>query len=118
MNLTQFNRILTQTLLLPVLALAFVAAVLFWQVRGAQKTVTTIQASDESIARATLAEKLVIDEETGLRGYQITSDPQFLQPYTESDVPLAAAIDLLRHNMLAQGEGAQKVDAIQEAQKS
>jgi PAS domain S-box-containing protein len=117
-NLTQFNRILTQTLLLPVLALAFVAAILVWQVRSGQKTVATIQASDESIARATLAEKLVIDEETGLRGYQITSDPQFLQPYNESDAPLAAAIEMLRRNMLAQGEGAEKVDAIQEAQKS
>jgi PAS domain S-box-containing protein len=117
-NLSQFNRILTQTLLLPVLALAFVAAILVWQVRNGQRTVATIQASDQSIARATLAEKLVIDEETGLRGYQITSDPQFLQPYNESDAPLAAAIEMLRRNMIAQGESVAKVDAIQEAQKS
>jgi PAS domain S-box-containing protein len=117
-NLTQFNRILAQTLLLPVLALAFVAAILVGQVRNGQKTVATIQASDQSIARATFAETLVIDEETGLRGYQITADPQFLQPYNESDAPLAAAIDMLRRNMLAQGETAQQVDAIQEAQKS
>ena len=118
MNLSQFNRILTQTLLLPVLALAFVAAILVWQVRNGHRTVGTIQASDQSIASATLVEKLVIDEETGLRGYQITSDPQFLQPYYESDAPLAAGIDMLRNNMIAEGEGVEKVDAIQEAQKS
>jgi len=117
-NLSQFNRILTQTLLLPVLALAFVAAILVWQVRNGHRTVGTIQASDQSIASATLVEKLVIDEETGLRGYQITSDPQFLQPYYESDAPLAAGIDMLRNNMIAEGEGVEKVDAIQEAQKS
>jgi PAS domain S-box-containing protein len=116
-NLKQFNHILTQTLLLPVLALAFVASILVWQVRSAQKTVTTIQASDESIAAATRAEKLIVDEETGLRGYQITSDPQFLQPYHESDAPLADALDLLRHNLRAQGEGTQSVDAIQAAQQ-
>ena len=40
-------------LLLPVLALGFVAVILVWQVRSAQKTVATIQASDDSIAAAT-----------------------------------------------------------------
>jgi PAS domain S-box-containing protein len=117
LNLNQFNRILTQTLLLPVLALAFVAAILVWQVHSAQKTVTTIQASDQTITAATETEKLVIDQETGLRGYQITSDPQFLQPYRESDAPLAKALDLLRNNLAAQGEPAEMVDAIDAAQK-
>ena len=59
MNISQFNRILVQTLLLPVVALGFVAVILVWQVRSAQRTVATIQASDDSIAAATRAQGLV-----------------------------------------------------------
>jgi PAS domain S-box-containing protein len=116
-NLSQFNRILTQTLLLPVLALAFVASILIWQVRSAQRTVATIQASDQSITAATGLEKLIADEESGLRGYQITTDPQFLQPYHDSDVPLANALALLRRNLAAQHESGRMVDDIEAAQQ-
>lgn len=118
MNISQFNRILMQVLLLPVLALGFVAVVLVWQVRSAQKTVATIQASDESIAAATRAQELVVDEETGLRGYQITSDPRFLAPFSTSEGPFAEVMKLLRHNLVAQREGPRMVDAIVAAQKT
>jgi PAS domain S-box-containing protein len=116
-NLSQFNRILAQTLLLPVLALSFMAAILVWQVRSASRTVATIQASDESITAATRAEKLITDEETGLRGYQITSDPVFLQPYRASDPALTSVLHLLRYNLNAHGEPVQLVDAIEAAQQ-
>jgi PAS domain S-box-containing protein len=117
-NISQFNRILVQTLLLPVVALGFVAIILVWQVRSAQKTVATIQASDDSIAAATRAQELVVDEETGLRGYQITSDPRFLAPFTTSETPFAEAVKLLRNNLVAQREGPRMVDAIAAAQKT
>lgn len=118
MNISQFNRILVQTLLLPVVALGFVAVILVWQVRSAQRTVATIQASDESIAAATRAQELVVDEETGLRGYQITSDPRFLTPFSTSEPPFAEAMKLLRNNLIAQREGPAMVDAIVDAQKT
>jgi len=117
-NISQFNRILVQTLLLPVVALGFVAVILVWQVRSAQRTVATIQVSDQSIAAATRAEEFVVDEETGLRGYQITSDPQFLTPFSTSEPPFADTMKLLRNNLVAQGEGPALVDAIVAAQKT
>ena len=118
MNLSQFNRILAQTLLLPVLALAFVSSILVWQVRSAQRTVTTIQVSDQGIAAATRAEKLIVDEESGLRGYQLTGDRQFLQPYHDAAAPLAETLTLLRRTLIAQNESPRRVDAITEAEKS
>ncbi len=113
MNLSKFNQILTQTLLLPVLALAFVAGILVWQVRNAERTVSAIQASGESIAAATRAEKLIVDEETGLRGYQLTSDPRFLKPYRDAAQPLHAELDLLRRNLIAHGESTRPVEAME-----
>ncbi len=109
MNLSQFNRILIQTLLLPVLALAGVATVLVWQVRSAQKTVATIQAADQGMTTTGLVYRRTIDEETGLRGYQITSDTQFLQPYYQSAPDIAAALNTLRGIFQSQGESIQPV---------
>ena len=40
--------------------------------------------SDRVIARANNVMKLMVDEETGLRGFLLTHDPIFLQPYHEA----------------------------------
>ena len=112
MNLNQFNRILLQTLLLPVLSLVIVAGVLLLQVLNAKKTVAAIQVSDDIIASATNAQKLMIDEETGLRGYELTADARFLPPYTDASAPLARAMQSLRADLLGQHESPASLDAI------
>jgi PAS domain S-box-containing protein len=88
----QFKRTLRQVLLLPIVACLLLACILVWQIRGANSTVGLIEQADQRIALATLIEKLVVDEETGLRGYQTTSDPRFLQPYHDADAPMQQAI--------------------------
>jgi PAS domain S-box-containing protein len=84
-NLSQFNSVLRQVFLLPVVALLVLAAALYVQIRGANATVDLIQDSDARISQATLVSKLIVDEESGLRGYETTSDPQFLRPFTEAE---------------------------------
>jgi PAS domain S-box-containing protein len=88
----RFKRTLRQVLLLPIVACLLLACVLVWQITGANATVGLIEESDHRIALATLIEKLAVDEETGLRGYQTTSDPRFLQPYHDAEAPLQQAI--------------------------
>jgi PAS domain S-box-containing protein len=87
-NLSQFNRILRQVFLLPVVALLLTAGALYWQIRGANSTVNLIQNSDARIAQASLVAKLIVDEESGLRGYETTLDTRFLQPYVEAEAHL------------------------------
>jgi PAS domain S-box-containing protein len=91
-NLSQFNKILTQVFLLPVLALMVVAGALYLQIRGANATVNLIQDADARISQATLVAKLVADEESGLRGYETTGDPRFLQPFTDAESQLKQEI--------------------------
>jgi PAS domain S-box-containing protein len=79
-------------MILPIVACLVLAGVLVWQIRGSNATVELIELSDRKIALVTRIEKLVVDEETGLRGYQVTSDPRFLKPYQDAQAPIEQAI--------------------------
>jgi PAS domain S-box-containing protein len=92
LELIRFRRTLRQVLVLPIVACLILAGVLVWQIQGANFTVGLIEDSDRNIAQATLIEKLVVDEETGLRGYQVTSDSRFLRPYYDAEAPMQQAI--------------------------
>ena len=95
MNLSQFNSVLRQVFLLPVAALLVVAGALYLQIKGANATVDLIQDSDARISQATLVSKLIVDEESGLRGYETTGDPQFLQPFTDAELRVQKEIQNL-----------------------
>ncbi|WP_260705209.1 CHASE3 domain-containing protein [Edaphobacter flagellatus] len=95
MNLAQFNRILQQALLLPVIALLLTAAALYWQMRSANETVGIIQTTDARISQVTLVAKLIVDEESALRGYETTGDDRFLQPFNDAGNRLPAEFDKL-----------------------
>jgi PAS domain S-box-containing protein len=83
-------------MILPVVACLTLAGVLVWQTRTSDTTVGLIEQSDRRIALARSIETLMVDEETGLRGYQVTSDPRFLQPYHDAELPMQRAIEQLR----------------------
>jgi PAS domain S-box-containing protein len=103
LELSEFKRILRQVMILPVVALLLLASVLIWQIQGSSATVGLIEQSDRRITLATQIEKLVVDEETGLRGYQTTSDPRFLTPYKQADVPMQQAINELQSMVTGPG---------------
>jgi PAS domain S-box-containing protein len=105
LELKRFQQTLRQVLGLPIIACLVLAGVLIWQISRANSTVGLIEQSDRRIALATQIETLVIDEETGLRGYQITSDKRFLQPYYDAEAPMQQAIAGLE-TMLKPGQGA------------
>jgi PAS domain S-box-containing protein len=95
-ELRQFKRTLRQAMVLPVVACLFLAAILLWQIRSSNSTVNLMQLSDQRITLATLIERLTVDEETGLRGYQVTADARFLKPYRDAAAPLQDAVARLQ----------------------
>jgi len=90
-------------MILPIVACLFLAGVLVWQIQGANATVDLIEQSNRRIALATTIELLVVDEESGLRGYQTTSDPRFLQPYYDAHAPMQQAIAQLQSTLNGSG---------------
>jgi PAS domain S-box-containing protein len=77
--------------------LLVVAGALYWQIRGANATVNLIQDSDARISQATLVAKLMVDEESGLRGYETTGDSRFLQPFVEAESALTPQLTKLEN---------------------
>jgi len=117
-NLSQFNNILRQVFLLPVIALLITAGALYWLIQGANATVKLIQDSDARITQATLVSKLLVDEESGLRGYETTSDMQFLQPYLEAEARLPAEFKRLNDISGSDPEEMQYISDLQSRQQT
>ena len=75
----------------PVVALLCGAGALAWQIHEANSTVGLIQTCDERIARTLVIEQLIVDQEAGLRGFEITRDPRFLQHFYLAEKALPEA---------------------------
>jgi PAS domain S-box-containing protein len=87
-NLLEFRSILRQTLIFPVLLLLMLAGFILWQIGEYRASLRAIDLSDEVISEVIDLEKLVIDQETGLRGYQLTGDTAMLTPYKGGIAPI------------------------------
>ncbi len=96
-ELREFNRIVRITLLAPVALLAVLASLLVWQVERA------LDLRHHTMVNAGLIEQLftlqqnVIDQETGLRAYQLTGLPSVLEPYNRAGPQIDQAFAQLRH---------------------
>ena len=100
MNLREFNRILRQTLFLPVLLLLVLAGFIIWQISRSSAELRWIDHSDDVMEQTIRLEKLVLYEETGLRGYQLTGDNSMLTPYRAATAPIAKEFTML-HELVA-----------------
>jgi PAS domain S-box-containing protein len=91
----QYNRLLARLLVLPVASLAVLALILGFSLQHVQRSALSVDHSDLVIGHTNHLIKLMVDEETGLRGYLLTKDPAFLQPFHEADQKLEPEFDAL-----------------------
>ncbi len=80
-----YNRMLLRLLGLPIIALAALAFVLASGLQQVETSARSMDQSDMVIARADVLFRLLIDEETGIRGYLLTHDSSFLEPLRRAD---------------------------------
>ncbi|GEM_PF-1345692 len=83
-----FRRTLTRAIIYPVLLLMLLIAVFLWQLSSVLDTNKWVQHSNEVITQATIVLSLLVDMESGLRGYLVTNDPVFLEPYQQAQTTL------------------------------
>ena len=84
METAAYRRLLFRLLALPVVTLALLASILVYGFRQVQRGARRVDRADQVIAHAHNLLKLIVDEETGLRGFILTRNPTFLQPYQEA----------------------------------
>jgi PAS domain S-box-containing protein len=90
-----YRRLLVRVLALPIIALALLALTLVLGFRQVQLSARRVDHSDRVIASINNLVKLMVDEETGLRGFLLTRDNRFLEPYNEASQQLKPAFSAL-----------------------
>jgi len=108
-----FNRTLRQLVALPIVLLILLAGFLVWQIDSATRAQKELDHSDQVTAQLQELLNLFIDQETGLRGFQLTGDRVMLAPWEAAAGPIQSQFSNLR-GMLA-GDGAQmaSLDALE-----
>lgn len=76
-----FRRRLIGAIALPIILLLSLSGVSIWQINRLLSAMQWVDHTDRVIAQANNLQKLLLDLETGVRGYQLTSEPEFLKPY-------------------------------------
>ncbi|HEY1501028.1 MAG TPA: CHASE3 domain-containing protein [Acidobacteriaceae bacterium] len=96
MKLPEFNRTLRQLVALPIVLLVLMAGFLVWQILAATQAQRELDHSDLVTAQLQELQSLFIDQETGLRGFQLTSDPTMLDPWKAAARPIQIHFSNLR----------------------
>src|SRR4051812_48033481 len=85
---SSFNRLIFRAAVLPIALLLMLAGVLVWQIHYLLGTVAWVEHTDLVIANAHQLLRLHVDMETGLRGYLITKNQEFLEPFNRGRVQI------------------------------
>lgn len=88
MKSLEFNRTLRQLVALPILLLVLMAGFLVWQIVAATRAQAALDHSDQVTAQLQELQNLFIDQETGLRGFQLTGDLTMLDPWKAAAGPI------------------------------
>ncbi len=95
MEQNNFKALLRRTVVIPVIALVLLAAVLLGGIQSLKRSMQWVDHTDQVISSGRQLIKLIIDMETGLRGYLNTGRDEFLEPYNEAKPVIDAKFDAM-----------------------
>lgn len=110
-----FNRIVRRTILLPMAVMIVASVSLAWLVSHLLGLTNWVDHTDRVIAEARTCEKLAVDMETGLRGYLITGDASFMQPFNEAESQMGNELQDLSLEVRDNPFQAERVETIRTA---
>lgn len=101
--------------ILPLPLMALIAALSIWELTRVQETAHWVDHTGQVLSQIYLAERLQIDQETGLRGFILTGNQAFLEPYQEGLQRYNGVIQHLRELISDNPAQQQRIDAVQQA---
>jgi PAS domain S-box-containing protein len=93
MDQRSFNRLLRRIYLLPFVAMLLLTSLLLWQINQLVQAIRWVEHTDKITSDARYLMRAVLDMETGMRGYLLTGDEKFLDPYHVSEPNVATTFD-------------------------
>ena len=112
MPASNIRAVVTRTLALPVLLLlAFTVALSIW-IAHLIRSEAMVEHSYDVIGEISETQKLLLDQETGLRAYILTADEAFLQPYVEGKLRFGDSLESLRRETLDTPQQNVRVEAL------
>ena len=109
----RFNRLLTQAALLPLLLMALLSGLLIWQIVTLLHSFEWVGHTDQVISQVNKSQKLLLDMETGKRGYMLTSDRSYLAPYLNARGQVPDALKQLMSDLSEDSPQKQRVMTLQ-----
>jgi signal transduction histidine kinase len=116
----EFKKILFQATILPIALSLFLSALFIQQVYSVLEENSKVRNSDNIINHAAEALKIVIDSETGFRGFIITNNPEYVEPWangTKSFYKVTDDLIVLLKNDPAQAQEIQSIRTLYAAWK-
>jgi PAS domain S-box-containing protein len=77
----RFQTLLWLSLAVPAILMVLMASVVAFEVSELRQALDWVDHTDNVIAEARAALRRIVDAESGLRGYLVTGEPEFLQPW-------------------------------------
>ena len=109
---SRFNRLLTRAAVLPLLLMAVLSSLLIWQIVNLLHVFEWVGHTDEVIAQANSTQKLLLDMETGKRGYLLTGNSDYLQPYRDAHSKVIPHLDELHADLSGDEPQEGRVDTV------
>src|SRR5689334_11273211 len=88
-----FRRLLRRSVALPLLFALTLGVILLVEVVYLLSFQGWVERTDAVLKQSYELERLLVDRQTGLRGFVITRDEQFLEPYIAANPEIAPAIE-------------------------
>ncbi len=104
-----FRNLLTRAVIAPLIIMALLAGALLWQINSYRTATRAVIVSDRTIAQANLLQRLMVDLETGIRGYLITGADPFLDPYTQALPQVQPTLDALNARVTSEPDQAERL---------
>ncbi len=99
MDQRSFQKLLRRTVAIPVVLLALLAITLVAEILSLTASLRWVDRSDQVIANVRQHMRYMVDMETGIRGYHLTGDRAFLEPYLAAKPRLPEQLETIYRMM-------------------
>ena len=83
MEYSKFKSLLRRVIVIPMVVTVALAALLMWESFDLKRSLQWVDHTDQVLDQSARLLKLLVDVETGMRGYLVSGDETLLQPYLE-----------------------------------